>query len=75
MTVAEQHAVVEGRTAAPDSHDLVRYLAHLNEDAVLDDPLVGRQVNGHEEPGSSSGPTSSATTPGPVCSAPRPVVR
>lgn len=49
MTITEQHAFVEDWIAAIDSHDLVRHLAHFNEDAVLDDPSVGRQFNGHGE--------------------------
>jgi ketosteroid isomerase-like protein len=48
MNTAEPIALVSDWIAATDSHDLDAYLACFTEDAVLDDPSVGRQFHGRE---------------------------
>lgn len=48
MDRTAQRTVVADWIAATDEHDLERYLAHFTEDAVLDDPSVGRQFRGRD---------------------------
>lgn len=42
MPDIDQHAVIEEWIAATNTHETSRYLSYFTDDAVLDDPSVGR---------------------------------
>lgn len=48
MTDIDQQAVVEEWIAAANTHETDRYLSYFTDDAVLDDPSVGRVFEGRE---------------------------
>ncbi|KXF53618.1 hypothetical protein AXA44_43755 [Rhodococcus sp. SC4] len=48
MTNADHKPAIANWIAAANSHDPRAFLAYFDEDAVLDDPSVGEQFDGHD---------------------------
>lgn len=49
MSHTDQHAIIEEWIAASNMHEADRYLSFFSDDAVLEDPGVGRTFRGLRE--------------------------